>query len=148
MKNIIILILIVITVFLGISYFGNKTDMMPTDDLATTKEKLISFSAIQPSLRVAQEGITTISYGSKGFTPFVTEIKVGETVRFVNNRTDKALRIVSTNPENSDLFYAGFSAASSIAKGETFELPFTKVGAWSFTNLNDDNHQGVVIVTE
>ncbi|MFM2357542.1 MAG: hypothetical protein RJA61_279 [Candidatus Parcubacteria bacterium] len=143
MKNLIILIVVVLLAVWGFSYFKKDTDMEVKE-----VEKVVSYSKTQPSLRASADGITVISYTAKGFTPFIVEVQVGETVRFVNNRSDKALRVVSTSPDNSDLFYPGFSAASSIAKGETFELPFTKVGAWSFTNLNDDSQQGVIIVTE
>lgn len=148
MKNTVIAIVVLALVVWGIYYFTSKKEAPTTENTPTVVEKTKTLSARQPSLRVAQNGVTIISYGAKGFSPFITEITVGETVRFVNNRSDKALRVVSTQPENSDLFYPGFSAAKSIAKGESFELPFTKAGAWSFTNLNDDNHQGVIIVTE
>lgn len=147
MKNLIVLVAVIVLVVWGIGYFKKDYDSEGSEWATTTVEKTISLSKIQPSLRAAQNGVTVVSYTAKGFAPFIVEVTVGETVRFTNNRSDKALRVVSTSPENSDLFYQGFSAAKSIAKGESFDLPFTKIGAWSFTNLNDDNHQGVVIVT-
>jgi len=150
MKNIIIAIIAIILIVWGISYLKSNSDSKDGSNTqaTTTVEKITGFSKVQPSLRSIENGVTVVSYSTKGFAPFIVEVKVGETVRFTNNRNDKALRVVSTGPENSDLFYSGFSAAASIARGESFELPFTKVGAWSYTNLNDDNHQGVVIVTE
>lgn len=155
MKNftwLVVAIVLIALVIFGVYYFKSEpvTPTPAVDDIktSTTKDKVVSFSKIQPSLRIAQGGVTVVSYTSKGFAPFVTEITVGETVRFTNNRSDKALRIVSTSPENSDLFYPGFSSSKSIAKGQSFDLPFTKVGAWSYTNLNDDTQQGVIIVTE
>ncbi len=151
MKNLILLIVAILLVVWGISYF-NKEDVADVDTntnaTSTVSTKPINYSSIQPSLRAAQNGVTVVSYTVKGFAPFIVEVKVGEVVRFVNNRSDKALWVTSTQPENSDLFYVGFGASKSIAKGASFELPFTTVGAWSYTNLNDDNHQGVVIVTE
>lgn len=150
MKNFIWLVIVIVLIILGVSYFKSEPVAPEVDDTATpaTVEKVVSFSKIQPSLRSAQDGVTVVSYTSKGFAPFVTEITVGETVRFTNNRSDKALRVVSTSPEDSDLYYPGFSASKSIAKGQSFDLPFTKAGAWSYTNLNDDTQQGVIIVTE
>ncbi|MFM2357541.1 MAG: Copper binding protein plastocyanin/azurin family, partial [Candidatus Parcubacteria bacterium] len=86
------------------------------------------------------------SYTSKGFTPFIIEVSLGESVRFINSRSDRALWVTSTHPAGAAEYYAGFSGSKSLARGESFTVPFTKVGAWSYKNLNDGSHQGVILV--
>ena len=92
------------------------------------------------------DGVRLVTYTSKGFTPFIIEVSLGESVRFVNNRNDRALWVTSTHPQGANEYYPGFSGAKSLSKGESFTVPFTKAGAWSYKNLNDASHQGVILV--
>lgn len=151
--------IILILAVLGLVYLNSKKDSpytnipqasvsLDTKDVASTK------TVTQPSTKTSStssanrdvDGVVLVSYTGKGFVPFITEVDLGESVRFVNNRTDRALWVVSTHPEGTKEFYPGFSGSKSFKKGESFTVPFTKVGAWSYKNLNDASHQGVILV--
>lgn len=92
------------------------------------------------------DNFVVVNYTSKGFAPFITEIHLGDTVKFINSRSDRALWVVSVHSEGTQEYYPGFSGSKSLDKGESFILPFTKAGAWSYKNLNDASHQGVILV--
>ena len=82
---------------------------------------------------------------AKGFSPFILEIKRGESVEF-SNTSDKTMVIRSyeNKPENT---YPGFAQTGDpLGKGGKFFFGFTTPGAWAYYNLNRPNDTGVIIV--
>lgn len=161
MKKITLPVIILIIVVLGLLYLNSNRaknlDNVPQASVSVdAKNQDKSLKQTSPKTSISSTGsdvlsnpdedLITVSYTSKGFSPFITEITLGQSVKFVNNRSDRALWIVSVHPKGTQEFYPGFSGSRSLSKGESFVLPFTKAGAWSFNNLNDASHQGVILV--
>jgi plastocyanin len=108
-----------------------------------------SITANQPSYRTIgrnEEGIATVAYTNSGFSPFIIEVRAGESVRFVNNSAN-ALRVTSYgHPTATDQNYPEFDSAKSIPRGEAYAFTFTRVGVWGYKNLNNDEHLGTIVV--
>jgi len=161
-KYILLLIILVVTLF-GLWYINTRGDLEKTEVTETsrvqveekteTTQKPVTTSPIKTiqtsssaTTSVPEKGVVVVTYTSKGFNPFIAEVKLGDSVRFVNERGDRALWVASTHPEGTAEFFAGFSGSRSLKRGESFIIPFTKVGAWSYKNINDAGHQGVILV--
>ncbi len=93
------------------------------------------------------KGVLTVTYTDKGFSPFLVEVKLGESVKFVNG-SSRALWVTSYgHPTAKDQFYPGFDTGKSLAKGESWTFNFGMKGAWGYKNLNNERDLGAVVVT-
>ncbi|MES2953075.1 MAG: hypothetical protein V4674_00760 [Patescibacteria group bacterium] len=139
---------------------GNEANMMPSDESslgATTTEDGAPVTATAPKKPLLQssysktgrdaKGVVTVTYTDKGFTPFLVEVKLGESVKFVNG-SSRALWVTSYgHPTAKDQFYPGFDTGKSIAKGQSWTFNFGMKGAWGYKNLNNERDLGAVVVT-
>jgi len=103
-----------------------------------------------------------ITYTDGGFSPETTTIRVGETVRFVNNAgagmwvgadehpTHTEYDGTSTREHCVDGAATGgaFDMCRRAAPGEFWEFTFTKAGTFDFHNHAQAVHGGTVVVTE
>ncbi|PIR44687.1 MAG: hypothetical protein COV10_03265 [Candidatus Vogelbacteria bacterium CG10_big_fil_rev_8_21_14_0_10_51_16] len=88
--------------------------------------------------------VRIIYYDENGFDPFVTEVRRGYDVRFVND-SDLALRVAKLDLPGKD-GYEGLSQSSSVGKGSQYSVNFTRLGVWGFYNLNNPAHRGAIVV--
>ena len=103
-------------------------------------------TAITPNASSKSEsGVVTVRYTNAGFVPFLTEIRQGQAVRFVNE-SSKALHVAShTNPPSTTEFIPGFEQGSSIGRGESFTYVFGHQGVWGYLNKNFPDHKGAIV---
>ncbi len=155
----IVWIVVAVVVIIGLALIAQKsgkeaslevaTEKLPeTANVSTTTTSEVKPTAAKPAIKpvtLSKPQANVVRYTSKGFVPFVLEIKKGESVEFLNE-SDKAMVIRShdNKPEN---FYPGFSQESGpLGKGGKFYFAFTRTGAWSYYNLNGNKEEGVIIV--
>ncbi len=86
----------------------------------------------------------TIHYTDNGFVPSTVTIKVGQTVKFVNDTNEKMW--VASDPHPSHTGYAGFDEDRGAAKGESYQFTFSKAGTWGFHNHLSSGDKGKVVV--
>ena len=148
---------IVLVVALGLLIGGKKgndyqaaeeVNKVETTGVASTTETVKA-----PVVETTAKTVTTykkptgnvVQLTGKGFSPFILEIKRGESVEFLNS-SDKTMVIRSyeNKPENT---YPGFAQTGEpLGKGGKFFFGFTTPGAWAYYNLNSPNDTGVIIV--
>ena len=88
-------------------------------------------------------GAYTVSYTDAGFSPGVIEVKLGSTIKFVNN-SSRELSVASTD-------IGGFGVTllnqkGSIVRGGTFSVTFTGTGTWRYMNRLYQRDGGNIIV--
>lgn len=88
-----------------------------------------------------------VEYTDAGFSPFITEVRVGDDVTFVNHSHGALWVTAKNHPTAKDQEYPEFDSGRSLSRGETFVFTFTKEGAWGFSNLNNQHHLGTIVVT-
>ncbi|MFC1720747.1 hypothetical protein ACFL0K_00625 [Patescibacteria group bacterium] len=81
---------------------------------------------------VTQDGIYMVYYDNDGFYPSRMNIKVGTTVRFVNE-SDKPMRIFS---DNQSSIYSALNQSKSLEKGAKYDFTFVHIGLWEYYNVN------------
>lgn len=121
----------------------------PVAPAVTTKTTSTKPTTTTKTTTVKKPTGNVVQLTSKGFSPLILEVKVGESVEFLNS-SDMAMIIhgATDKPENT---YPGFSQESGpLGKGGKFFFAFTKAGAWSYYNLNSGlntpKYQGIIIV--
>ena len=87
---------------------------------------------------------TVVNYTDNGFSPASLEIKVGETVQFVNQSGGGMWTASGPHPAHTN--YPEFDAKRNIPSGETYEFTFTKVGEWKYHNHTKAGAYGTIIV--
>jgi plastocyanin len=85
-----------------------------------------------------------VNYTDKGFSPASLEIKVGETVQFVNQSGGGMW--TASGPHPSHAAYPEFDAKKNIPSGGTYEFTFAKIGEWKYHNHTKAGMYGTIIV--
>jgi len=92
---------------------SNGTGTTTTESVAMTR----TAGRVSQGVGTEVDSITTVRYTNSGFVPFITEVRLGESVRFVNE-SSKALRVTSEgHPTAVEQHYPGFNASKSIGRG-------------------------------
>ncbi|HYE23491.1 MAG TPA: hypothetical protein VEA92_03575 [Candidatus Paceibacterota bacterium] len=103
-----------------------------------------------------------VTYTDGGFSPATTQVRVGDTVRFVNNSSRGMWVGVDEHPTHTE--YDGTSTREHCADGaatgdvfdmcrqgvpgEFWEFTFTKAGSFDFHNHAQASHGGTIVVSE
>ena len=149
--SIIALSLVAVLMFVGFTFLPGNQDILGGLHIPQKVEKQENQSAAVLSGGENQDALNnlvTVRYTDQGFVPFITEIKLGQSVRFVNESTHTLFVTSEDHPTAVDQNYPGFSSSKSIGKGEEWALSFTKKGSWGYKNLNKEEHLGTIVVTE
>lgn len=85
-----------------------------------------------------------VTYTDTGFNPSSLEIKVGQTVRFMNQSSHGMW--VGSGPHPTHTAYPEFDAKKNIPNGEVYEFTFDKIGEWGYHNHKKENATGKIIV--
>ncbi len=107
------------------------------------------------------EGTAIVTYTDGGYSPATLSIKVGDTVRFVNNAgsgmwtasdehpTHTEFDGSSTREHCTDNSATGgaFDACHQVAPGDSYEFTFTKAGTFNYHNHARANHGGSITVS-
>ena len=103
-----------------------------------------------------------VTYTDGGFSPASTEVKAGDTVRFVNNSSRGMWVGADDHPthteydgtstrehcENGSATGGSFDMCRQGAPGEFWEFTFTKAGSFHFHNHAQAAHGGTIVVSE
>ena len=111
-----------------------------TTSTATTPRSAVKKTTVPATPKV---GAYTISYTDTGFNPEVTEVKIGSTIKFVNN-SSRELSVASTD-------IGGFGVTllnqkGSIVRGGTFSVTFAGTGTWRYMNRLYQGDKGSIVV--
>ncbi|KND50350.1 MAG: hypothetical protein AB202_01695 [Parcubacteria bacterium C7867-007] len=165
--------LIAIAIFIvlaAIAYFAfTNTAAAPvptaTDVVSTTTTGVMG--AMTPSdggapSSVNTSGGATVSYTDAGFSPKTINVKVGDTVKFVNNSANRmwvgadehpthtGYDGTSTQEHCSDGKATGgtFDQCSGGPAGTTYSFTFTKAGSFDYHNHARASDAGTVVVSQ
>lgn len=103
-----------------------------------------------------------VTYTDGGFSPATTNVKVGDTVRFVNNSSRGMWVGADDHPthtkydgtstrehcDNGRTTGGSFDMCRQGVPGEFWEFTFTKAGSFAYHNHAQASHGGTIIVTE
>lgn len=105
------------------------------------KEETINSEKI---LKNETDSKNIVNYTNAGFNPSSLEIKVGQTVQFVNQSGGGMW--VASGPHPSHTGYPEFDPKRNIPSGEIYEFTFTKIGEWKYHNHTKSGMYGTIIV--
>ena len=159
-KLLIAIIVIALVVVGGYFLISSRAAAPSTENMETTSTET---SQTEEEMPVGDnEYAALITYTDGGFSPETTTIKVGETVRFVNNAGTGMWVGADEHPTHTE--YDGtttkehcvdgapvggvFDMCRRAATGEFWEFTFTKAGTFDFHNHAQAAHGGTVVVTE
>ncbi len=86
----------------------------------------------------------TIEISADGFKPDKLELKVGDTVTFVNNDTKP--RWPASDPHPTHDYYSEFDPKQGIAPNDSWDFTFTKEGTWGFHDHFVPHQKGEIVV--
>jgi hypothetical protein len=93
------------------------------------------------------DGALLIRYTNAGFSPASIQTHLRQVIRFRND-SDGALRVApSVSASDAEHYYSNLEQGSTVAKGGSFDFGIGRVGVFPYTNLNNLNHTGLLVVT-
>lgn len=100
----------------------------------------------------------TVTYTQNGFSPSPVNVRVGDTVRFVNDSgrsfwPASAFHPTHTAYPGSNITKCGtgeesriFDACKALASGESYSFAFTEIGTWNYHDHMNASRFGSVVV--
>jgi plastocyanin len=156
-KNIIITVVVVIVVILGAKFlFSKKTADSPitntglpdqTQNLETQTTAGAGTNTTKPKVVTpapAPAPTVTVTYSDSGFSPNPIIIKVGDTVKFVNQSSGKMW--VASNPHPIHTDYPGFDERTAVSNGGSYQFTFYRLGRFEYHNHMSPVYVGVIRV--
>lgn len=160
-----VIVIIIIVIIGGFLLFTNKAEA-PQEGLPIntssetniinieTEEDLFANSEDTFVLPNEQNVAATITYTDDGFSPDSVTILRGDTVRFVNESSDRMWVGSDIHPTHSlypektsgDCLGSSFDQCRASVNGESWEFTFDKVGEWRYHNHVRASKRGFVIV--
>lgn len=133
-------------VFLSGCYHDSQTAVNnpPVVEVTTTTTPSASDSMVPKSEVKAEE--TVVKMTSTGFSPSKVMVKVGTSVKFVNDDTAEHWPASAFHPTHQVL--PGFDSLSGVKPGESYSYTFEKVGIWKFHDHLNPSMSGSVEVSE
>lgn len=106
----------------------------------TPEEKVVAgrFSAEEDQLGVDTQ-VFAVEFTADGITPSEQRVKVGDIVIF-RNASAQTIRPTSAGYP--------FAAPGVLKPGDEFQVTFTKLGTWSFSDALAPNHSGTIVVSK
>jgi len=166
MKNILFAAAIILAVGLGVWYYGNRAeDTVPnqadmqadnTDNTNQTNEDADSPATPPPATDSGQGDnpppqeeekpafAATITHTESGFSSASVSIKVGDTVKWVNQASENMWVASAPHPIHTD--YPEFDQKKGVGMGGEYTFTFTKAGQWRYHNHLNPSHFGSVTV--
>lgn len=140
----IVLAVIVLLIAGFLVYNTTKTQTTPTTEpsvtsaIPTTIQEQTGTSAAMP------ETSMTITYTDSGFSPKSITVKLGDTVKFMNNSSK--MMWVASAPHPTHTNYPAFDAKKGSAAGESYSFTFDKAGTHNYHNHLNPTDFGTVVV--
>lgn len=165
MKNTYIIVAIIVIVGLGFFFFTNKTETPSS----TTPPASVGSLGTSPAgetpadfndtpqtgdTPILDSAVAIVTYTNEGFSPKETTISKGQTVRFVNESSNKMWVGSVIHPAHAaypektagDCLGSAFDQCTANTQGESWEFTFNEIGSWGFHNHVRARDTGVVIV--
>lgn len=86
----------------------------------------------------------TVTYNGTSFSPSMLSIRIGDSVKFVNNSSGRMWVASDPHPQHTDL--PGFDEKASASKGQSWTYIFTVAGAHGYHNHANPSATGTVTV--
>ena len=136
-------IIVIVILILGVAawlIFGNSTDNPEPATNNTKTSETTKQPAVQES-PASTEAAATVTYNDNGFSPALSTIKVGQSIKFVNQANQPLQLDSDPHPVHTDEPELNIGV---IAKGESKTVTLTKKGTWGFHNhLNSSDEAKV-----
>jgi len=164
-KTVLLIVIALIILIGGWFLFSTKetnSDVILNNETSTEEPELSDETSTESStegvMQKDEDAIVspghTVTYTDNGYAPQTLEIKIGDSVTFVNDSTRgmwtaSALHPTHTlYPEKSDTdcFGSSFDACKALDHGEEWTFTFTHVGEWKYHNHVNARDTGTVIV--
>ena len=160
-KNTIIwIIVVIIIIILGVVVVGNRKAQAPanvqnqTQEESTAEEESLPNNEVLPIGNNQNEGSANtdtqvsstaiVTYTDEGFSPSTLEIKLGDSVMFVNESSGGMW--VASGPHPTHTLLPSFDQKTTVQTGGTYTYTFTQAGEWPFHNHVKSSEFGKVIV--
>ena len=158
--NIRYVILILVVFFLvGIAGCDSSSDTLETSPVEV-QDNNEDIDLIVDDVSPVAEQITikTVTITSNGFQPSLLQVKVGETVVFVNQDSTKHWPASAVHPTHNKYPGSGinkcgsfdplnFDACKGLAQGESFSFIFNEKGTWGYHDHLKAGLQGTIVVS-
>lgn len=163
--KIIIAVIVVILLVIGGYFAFSHTAAAPTPDMASTTQDLGVATTTTDSVATStgatvSPDTTVITYTNAGFSPKNVSIKVGDTVRFVNNSSHGMWVASGEHPTHTDYDgtdthehctngadnNGGFDECTAVNPGSVYSFTFPKAGTFEFHNHVQASDTGTVTV--
>lgn len=159
-KYILATVAILLAVWVGF-FFGNKSANAPESPVNGEVVQVATTTPVVPQVPtqkttttvapktttsapvIAKDGSYLVYYTNRGFTPSTLTIKVGKSVRFVNN-SSKAMSLTSTSVDNQA--QSEFNQGKTVGQGGVYDFTFMSAGTWGYMNRNNQTDKGTIIV--
>lgn len=127
-----IILILIVGVFLVVSYALPRTAVSPTaDQYAISGQNIPDVAA-------------TVILSDQGFAPQTITIRSGESVTWINNSSDRMLVASDPHPAHTDL--PGFDQGTIANPGSSWTYRFNSVGTHTYHDHINPNLVGTVIV--
>jgi len=140
-----LIVVAIVVVALGAWYLMSQSQTPAVDEVEEVIEE-------------AADTGNVIAFTSTGFSPSPLSVKVGETVKFVNNSSVEFWPASAMHPTHKVYPNSGiekcdtderesiFDACEGIAPGGSYEFTFNEVGEWGYHDHLDVQFFGKVVV--
>lgn len=134
----------------------------PVETAATTTDSSTAASSTDSASTSVGASSALITYTDAGFSPKDITVKVGDTVRFVNN-SSHGMWVASDNHPTHTAYDGtdthqhcangvdtggSFDECKAVDPGTVYSFTFPKAGSFEFHNHVSANHTGTVTVTQ
>jgi len=130
-----------------------KSTSVTTD--TTSRVPVTPSQVVAPAVETSQtkplrdeDGYYIVRYTSSGFEPFTVDIKLRDTVRFINESSRPMWVTAHDHPTAEDQYYPSFNQPHSVPKGGEYVFTFIDAGVWGYKNLLNEKHLGAVVVSD
>ena len=125
---------------------SDTVSLLPTSSSTSSPTPRVSKTPVPTSTPVAHT--YTATFTAQGISPSQLNIKVGDTVKFINQ--DSAAHWPASDPHPTHTICPGFDALRGLAKGESYSFKFTVAKTCPFhDHLNAFNKlfSGTIIIS-
>ena len=145
---VVILVVVALGIF-GFSYYqkNNSTgNSYPIPGAATnnSNETVNTVPVVTQTPKMETASVKIVILSDSGFSPASTEVRVGETVKFINNGSGKMW--VASAPHPAHTNYSEFDEKTGTNAGGSYEFTFLKTGSWKYHNHLNPSQFGTIVV--
>lgn len=149
---VVILVIVAIGIF-GFSYYQKgkvtetATDSVNINTVQTNTETPATPTTVTnpaSSAPIAPVSVKIVTLNDSGFSPASTEVKAGETVKFINDGSGKMW--VASAPHPTHTNYSEFDEKAGVDNGGSYEFIFLKTGSWKYHNHLNPSQFGTIVV--